>query len=170
MFIDYYQILEIEPTHPQSEIKNAYKRQARRWHPDKNPGKDTTQEMQDVNEAYLILNDSEARKRYDLEYKLYNQFVRAERTKAGAKKDFNEEPHRSYESAQSEYQFSDETLKNWMDNARRQSAEYVQKVISDMGKLSVDATKAAGSEMAYRFIGFLIAGVIFFFLSKACGN
>jgi curved DNA-binding protein CbpA len=68
VFIDYYTILEIPHTATKTEVKSAYKKQAKRWHPDKNPGYDTTQKMQKLNEAFLILNDDKTRNRYDREY------------------------------------------------------------------------------------------------------
>ena len=57
MFRDYYAILVISQSASRVEIKSAYKKQAIKWHPDKNQGVDTTQRMQEINEAYLILND-----------------------------------------------------------------------------------------------------------------
>ena len=42
MFVDYYAVLEIEITATSEEIKAAFKKQALKWHPDKNQGKDTT--------------------------------------------------------------------------------------------------------------------------------
>ena len=57
MFKDYYQILEITQQASLSEIKQAYRAASKKWHPDVNPGKDTTQIMQDINEAYAILKD-----------------------------------------------------------------------------------------------------------------
>lgn len=170
MFKDYYQILEIEQSHPQSGIRSAYKKQAVRWHPDKNPGMDTTSQMQDVNEAFLILNDIEARRRYDLEYEKYKQFAEAKKKREFTQESYSKERSRENVNNNNEYEYSDEILSNWVRNARRQSAEYVKKLFSDVGKLSVDATKAAGSEMLSRFIGFLIVGVVFFILAKACGN
>jgi len=68
MFIDYYELFEIEQDASIAEIKSAFRKKAIFWHPDRNASKDTTQKMQLINEAYLILNDLEARKRYDIEY------------------------------------------------------------------------------------------------------
>lgn len=68
VFIDYYTILEIPHTAKRTEVKSAWKKQAKKWHPDKNPGYDTTQKMQKLNEAFLILNDDKKRNRYDREY------------------------------------------------------------------------------------------------------
>jgi len=74
MFIDYYAILEVDFSATQSEIREAFKKQAIKWHPDRNTERDTTLRMQQINEAYLILKDIEARQRYDKEYKLFKQY------------------------------------------------------------------------------------------------
>ena len=71
MFRDYYAILAIDQNANQEEIKSAFKRQALKWHPDKNPGIDTTSKMQLINEAKLILLDRDARGKYDVEYNRY---------------------------------------------------------------------------------------------------
>ncbi|MBX2893552.1 MAG: DnaJ domain-containing protein [Saprospiraceae bacterium] len=51
MFKDYYAILEIGNDATSEEIKSAFKKQALNWHPDRNPGVDTTSKMQVINEA-----------------------------------------------------------------------------------------------------------------------
>ena len=61
MFKDYYQILGIPLTSSRQDIKNAYRQLSLKWHPDKNPGIDVTEIMQDINEAYKILYDEENR-------------------------------------------------------------------------------------------------------------
>ena len=73
MFKDYYQILGISPEASKQEIKQAYRMMSLKWHPDKNPGVDVTSIMQDINEAYKILNDDICRARYDNEYKEFSK-------------------------------------------------------------------------------------------------
>lgn len=68
MLKDYYSILGISFNASDEEIKRAYRALSKRWHPNVNPGLDTTAIMQDINEAYFILRDSEMRVRYDAEY------------------------------------------------------------------------------------------------------
>jgi curved DNA-binding protein CbpA len=147
MFIDYYQILEIDIAASDIEIKNAYKKQALRWHPDRNSGSDTISKMQSINEAYLILKDSEAKSRYDNEYKSYKSFV--------AEQNSNEYYEES--KAKQEYQFSDETLKRWMNNAKQQASKLASASLHEFKT----GAKAAGKEMIERTVGFLIVGIIF---------
>lgn len=65
---NYYEILDIEYPSNLKKIKIGYKKSAMIWHPDRNPGIDTTVKMQDVIEAYLILKDSVQKKEYDIWY------------------------------------------------------------------------------------------------------
>lgn len=66
MFIDYYKILEIAKTATPEEIKKAYRKLARKHHPDLNPNdKDAKLNFQKINEANEVLSDPEKRKKYD---------------------------------------------------------------------------------------------------------
>jgi curved DNA-binding protein len=66
-FIDYYKILEIEKSATDADIKKAYRKLARKLHPDLNPNdKEAHKKFQAINEANEVLSDTEKRKKYDL--------------------------------------------------------------------------------------------------------
>ena len=66
-FIDYYKILEIEKSATEADIKKAYRKLARKLHPDLNPNdKEAQRNFQAINEANEVLSDPEKRKKYDL--------------------------------------------------------------------------------------------------------
>jgi DnaJ-class molecular chaperone len=63
---DYYQILGVDRTADARAIKQAYRRLARKHHPDQNPGsKAAAERFKEINEAYEVLSDPEKRRRYD---------------------------------------------------------------------------------------------------------
>jgi curved DNA-binding protein len=63
---DYYQILGVAKNADESEIKRAYRRLARQYHPDKNPGNQAAEnKFKDINEAYEVLGDAQNRAKYD---------------------------------------------------------------------------------------------------------
>ncbi|MCA9972135.1 MAG: J domain-containing protein [Anaerolineales bacterium] len=63
---DYYQTLGVGRNANEKEIKKAYRKLARQYHPDKNPGNAAAEEkFKEINEAYEVLSDSDKRQKYD---------------------------------------------------------------------------------------------------------
>ena len=60
---DYYKILGVDRTADDKAIKTAYRRLARKHHPDVSKG--SSERFKEINEAYTVLSDPEKRKRYD---------------------------------------------------------------------------------------------------------
>lgn len=81
-FKDYYKILELENSKVTAEqIKNAYRKQAKKYHPDVNVGNKVAEEkIKDVNEAYRILSNPITKKKYDRTWN-YNIGYRRKKTK-----------------------------------------------------------------------------------------
>ena len=65
-FVDYYKTLGIDKTATPKDVKSAYRKLARKYHPDLNPNnKDANKNFQQINEANEVLSDPEKRKKYD---------------------------------------------------------------------------------------------------------
>ena len=66
MKADYYEILEVERTATDSEIKTAYRKLAMKWHPDRNPDNPEAEDkFKQCSEAYAVLSDNDKRAAYD---------------------------------------------------------------------------------------------------------
>jgi len=65
-FVDYYKTLGLQKTATEKEIKNAFRKLARKYHPDLNPNDpEANKKFQEINEANEVLTDAEKRKKYD---------------------------------------------------------------------------------------------------------
>lgn len=180
MFVDYYAILEIDETASLEDIKSAFRKQAIMWHPDRNLGRDTTIQMQLINEAYLILKDTEARSRFDFEYQKFKPYKKAKEQQKTAKtqKEKEEEKQPEYKTKEpefeySEYEVKDDILKRWMANAKRQAVDLAKQTIKEFGGMvSVglkEGTKAAGKGLIMQ----IVIGIVFliiFSISKSCNK
>src|SRR5262245_50970292 len=63
---DYYEVLGVTRTATEAELKQAYRKLAIQYHPDKNPNNQQAEEkFKEINEAYQVLSSAEMRSRYD---------------------------------------------------------------------------------------------------------
>ncbi len=79
-FKDYYATLGVPKTASAKEVKQAFRKMARKYHPDVNPGdKSAESRFKEINEAYEVIGDPDKRKKYDelgSNWKMYEQAQR----------------------------------------------------------------------------------------------
>jgi len=81
---DYYKTLGVDRNAEGKEIKKAYRKLARQYHPDVNPGDKAAEEhFKDINEAYEVLSDAEKRQKYDQLGSSWQQWQRTGRDPSG---------------------------------------------------------------------------------------
>jgi curved DNA-binding protein len=107
IFLDYYKILGIEKAATPQDIKKAYRRLARKYHPDLNPNdKDAKKNFQQINEANEVLSDPVKRKKYDQYGKDWQHAEEFEKAKQYKEQSSYSQGER-YSGAQSDMGFSD---------------------------------------------------------------
>ncbi|MCB0204636.1 MAG: DnaJ domain-containing protein [Anaerolineae bacterium] len=105
---DYYGILGISRDADSDEVRRAYRKMARTYHPDVNPDKATaTERFKDINEAYTVLSDSDKRRRYDQINTSYEQMRRTAYRSTSANRGSSARP--SYTSSYSQSSSSSRT-------------------------------------------------------------
>jgi curved DNA-binding protein len=83
-FKDYYQTLGVAKNASEKEIKQAYRKLARKHHPDVNPGdKSAEAKFKEINEAYEVLGDADKRKKYEALGANWRQYEQAQQTGQG---------------------------------------------------------------------------------------
>ncbi len=143
-FKDYYAILEIDRYASFEEIKAAYRSLSKQWHPDLNPGRNVTQKMQDINEAYAILKILEKKVRYDLEY---DNYYRTE---------WHSQEAQQENQSKTEYNVHDENLKQDIFAAR----QYAENIVADFFNNLKDTSKVAVKGAWEESKGYLICAII----------
>jgi len=106
-FVDYYKILGIDKTATQKDVKTAYRKLARKFHPDLNPNdKDAKRNFQQINEANEVLSDPEKRKKYDEHGKDWQHADEFEKAKQSRQQSADPRGQR-FSGSRSEDDFSD---------------------------------------------------------------
>ncbi|MEZ0129556.1 DnaJ C-terminal domain-containing protein [Flavobacterium sp. LBUM151] len=104
-FIDYYKVLEISKTANKADIKKAYRKLARKHHPDLNPNdKQAEKKFKEINEANEVLGNEENRKKYDKYGEDWKQAEEFE--KSGYNTNDRQSSARQYQEGSSEGDFS----------------------------------------------------------------
>ena len=152
-FVDYYNLLNLDLNFRTEELKSAYKKQAIKWHPDKNPNLDTTLRMQQINEAYLILKDYYSRKMYEKEYIRYQKYQEQSKRQGQAKLG---------------YEVQNETLRTRILKARQKARKLAEQSLEDTIGMTIASGKAIIVEAVGRTIFFIGIALIFSLLFKAC--
>ena len=159
MFKDYYAILGISVTASPKEVKKAYYEQSKIWHPDLSTSQDAKEKMQDINEAYLILKDAEAREKYDIEYTIFKAQYQDLASSVSEEKEFSENPQQTH--TDTEYHFSDDILEKWMRNAQKQAKSMVDEAIDELKGATKQGCTGAFQAAIYYVLGMILFSIIF---------
>ncbi len=107
-FVDYYKTLDVNKNATDEEIKKAYRKLARKYHPDLNPNdKEANKKFQQINEANEVLSDPEKRKKYDAygeHWQHAEAYENAKQQSAGQSRGWDDF---TYNGAENEGDFSD---------------------------------------------------------------
>lgn len=128
---DYYQILGVEPSANEQEIKRSFRRLCYEWHPDINKNPEAHEKFIEISSAYLILNDAEARKKYDSEY-------------------YRHKPNNCEKN-----EFEDADLKTWCNNAHEQSVEFAKMSFQIFIRKVKDVSSETGFQLGNTLAVFL---------------
>ena len=157
MIPNYYEILGVSSNATKNEIKKAFRKLALKWHPDKNKSLNSHEKFIEINKAYLILSDREARAKYDKEFKNYYKTI--EREKATG---FESEINYEEKTAQD---FQDEDLKYWTKNAEKQAKKYAamtyDKFVKMLGEIIIEVGMRGADAFIYAISGVVSASAFF---------
>ena len=62
---DYYEVLDVDRSATEKDLKNAFRRLARKYHPDRSDEPDAEEKFKEIQEAYAVLSDADKRAQYD---------------------------------------------------------------------------------------------------------
>ncbi|WP_192821087.1 J domain-containing protein [Rufibacter sp. LB8] len=167
MIPNYYQRLGLTKNATKEEIKKAYRSLALKYHPDRNKNKDAHQKFIEINEAYLILYDEEARIKYNREYDFYFKPKEAsESTNSNQRQQESQYNRNNQRQNENEQAFSDNDLNNWAKNARKQGQDFASMAFGEFSKQVIGFVKETGFQLGNTLM-------IFFAMiltMSGCGN
>lgn len=107
-FVDYYSILDIDKNATEAEIKKAYRKLARKYHPDLNPNdKEAEQKFKALNEANEVLSHPENRKKYDQHGENWQHADEIEKARQQQKQQYANSSQNDYQGYSNQGDYSD---------------------------------------------------------------
>jgi len=127
-FVDYYKILGVEKNASEDDIKKAYRKLARKLHPDLNPNdRDANKKFQQINEANEVLSDPEKRKKYDAygkDWQHAEQFEQQKQQRSQQQRSYSNAGGEGFSGDFDESNFSDFFSSMFGGEGRRSTAKY----------------------------------------------
>lgn len=170
MYEDYYSILELSHTATESEIKESYRKLAKKWHPDVNKSENATSKMQEIVSAYLILKDFDARKRYDKIHEFYFRQKKEEpqeNTNSESNEPKQKEEQYSNDIPKKEYQKEpkeqhDPILDDWILKAKQQAKDFVFQSVKDAKGIATSGCKYTAYAIGITLVIFVAILILIF--------
>ncbi len=136
---DYYNILRVSREASKEDIKKAYRKLAIEVHPDKNKSSDAHERFVEINEAYLLLSDDEARAKYDNEF-------------------FSNLQYEDLFNSSVKDVFVDNDLNDWSKKAKMQAERYAKMTFENFFNLVAGVAKETGFQFGNVII-YMISGI-----------
>jgi molecular chaperone DnaJ len=141
--LTHYQVLDLEPTATQAEIKQAYRRLAKAFHPDANRASSSHEKISRINAAYEVLGDPQARRSYDQQLRYSDQLEAAGFSEAGmrSRRERTEAAQAQYRKQRQAEQQEDQQLKLWLKahtSINRTLNQIIRPLKSQLNDLAAD--------------------------------
>jgi molecular chaperone DnaJ len=137
--LTHYQVLDLQPTATQAEIKQAYRRLAKEFHPDTNRVSSSHEKISRINAAYEVLGDPQRRRSYDQQL----QYAEVGYSEAGvrSRKERTEAAQAHYRKQRQAEQHEDNQLKLWLKahtSINRVLNQIIRPLKSQINELAAD--------------------------------
>lgn len=149
-FTNHYQILEVSQTASQSEIKQAYRRLAKRFHPDSHSETANHEQIIRINAAYEVLGDPQRRRSYDQQLIPNYPSIQRQRRTAYAQYHYQ----RSRRAEQAATGLIDEWLKNVYQPVERLISQSIYRLNEQVDHLAADPFDDELMEIFQDYLGF----------------
>jgi molecular chaperone DnaJ len=140
---NYYRTLEVNPTATQAEIKQAYRRLAKRFHPDSSRDVGSHEKIATINAAYEVLSDPQSRQFYDQQWQYHVQLEAAgftvEATSSREQRTKSAQTH--FRQQQQTAHQADEQLHQWLNQVYAPVSRMVQQILQSL-KQQIDELAA----------------------------